>query len=132
MRVALGLYMVLFVAAGVWSLVPDDSKDPLHERIGEAVAFFVLTFGMLWYLLGRPAPGGPIVWMAATAGACLVEFLVVLNDRRRTTRAELAEAGESTEIQRIIRATDVLVAVFFLPAVIINFWLAAGELTSKS
>jgi multisubunit Na+/H+ antiporter MnhB subunit len=131
-RLALVAYLIVFAAAGVGSVVPDDSKDPLHERIAEAVAFFVLTFGMLWYLLGRPAPGGPIVWMAATAGACLVEFLVVLNDRRRTTRAELAEAGESTEIQRLIRATDVLVAAFFLPAVIINFWLAAGGLTSRS
>jgi multisubunit Na+/H+ antiporter MnhB subunit len=120
MRIALAVYIVVFGAAGAWSVIPDDPRTPLLERIAEAVSFLVLCFGMIMFLLGRPAPGGRGLWLGVTFAACAAELLVVVIDRRRTMREELVKAEDVVGMQRLVRINDLAMAAFFLPAVSVN------------
>lgn len=126
MRIAIGIYLAVFTLAGLWSVVPDDPRTPILERVAEALAFLVLAFGMLLFLLERPVPGGAASWLAVTALATIIELSVVLVDRKRTIRAELLTTANPARMQRFFRVNDLAVAAFFLPASFLNIRYALG------
>jgi hypothetical protein len=59
-------------------------------------------------------------------GIYLAELLVIVRDRSREYRAELVKTGSAEGIRRLFQINDFFVALFFLPAIVINLKHAVG------
>ena len=105
-------YLVLFLAAGAYSAISDWQEVPTLALVGEIAAVVVLAAGVLFSLLQvslRPQ----ILWLLPASLACLAELGIIVRDRRRTVESESLSRRDAF-------ATDLLSALFFLPAVVIN------------
>ena len=124
MTIAVACYLVLFVGVGAWSIWDDVGREPLVEILCESAAFLMFIGGILFWLTAARLPPTNVVWILPAVLATLLEGIVTFRYRRRRIAEELASGMDSEEVSRLVPWVDFVTALFFVPAIVLNFHFA--------